>query len=131
MRIMQGPSLSLLHRILRMVTGRFVYSVICLMAFGLAGYPARLVGADDIDSPAQTVLDRYLEILDREAAPDSTLVRSWYGSLSSDGSWPDIDYLSQQKTSWPARGHLDRIIAMLRSVRLEDSSSAQLAGYFC
>ena len=42
-------------------------------------------------------------------------------ALSSEGTWPDIDYTSQERGAWPPRNHLSRILLMAKSYRTEDS----------
>jgi chondroitin AC lyase len=39
-------------------------------------------------------------------------VEGWMKTLGPDGSWPDIDYASQNRSGWPAAGHVGRLAAM-------------------
>lgn len=39
-------------------------------------------------------------------------------SLSADGHWPDIDYVSQERSEWAAADHLDRVLRMAKAARV-------------
>lgn len=39
-------------------------------------------------------------------------VASYLGQLKEDGSFPDIDYSSKDRTDWPPMQHIDRLLAM-------------------
>lgn len=63
------------------------------------------------------VVSRYRQTIGRD--PDRSLqdtgtidlpqVKSWKRSCNSDGSWSDIDYQNQDRASWKACRHLDRL----------------------
>lgn len=74
---------------------------------------------------AQTILNRYLSLIDRQRLPEGSEVVEQANRLNADGSWSDIDYFSQIKTAWPARDHLRRIIDMLRIVRTGELEQAE------
>ena len=39
----------------------------------------------------------------------------WMAELQTDGSWKDIDYVSQQRGGWPAVAHLERTMDLARA----------------
>ncbi len=46
------------------------------------------------------------------ASPDSETVRSWVDSLEPDGSWPDVDYAGESRSSWEPAVHPGRVRSM-------------------
>lgn len=56
-----------------------------------------------------------IDYLNEQAARDSA-------SLAVNGSWPDINYVSQERSEWTAAEHLNRVLRMAKSARvLRDS----------
>ena len=65
----------------------------------------------------ERVISRYRQTIGRD--PDRSLqdtgtmdlpqVKNWIKSCNSDGSWSDIDYQNQDRASWKACRHLDRL----------------------
>lgn len=39
-------------------------------------------------------------------------------SLAANGSWPDVNYSSQERSEWAAADHLDRVLLMSKSARM-------------
>src|SRR4051812_23468849 len=99
----------------------------CLLAFSVL----TAASADDF----QTIIERYRQTLllkqpgENSELTDKSKIRLWTTSLGKDGSWPDIRYDNQDRASWKASQHLDRLRIMARSlVDTNDSfhGSAQL-----
>ena len=62
-----------------------------------------------------------VEYLNQEAA-------KYAASLAANGSWPDINYASQERSEWAAADHLDRALLMAKSARvLRDSGRPDAA----
>lgn len=47
-----------------------------------------------------------------EAIPDQTRAQADLLALAADGSWPDIEYKSEARSSWPAAKHANRMAGM-------------------
>ena len=47
------------------------------------------------------------------------------GSLRSDGSWPDLDYLDQTSSAWATFGHLQRVMTLVQACK---SPGSELQG---
>src|SRR5690554_383067 len=53
--------------------------------------------------------------------PDDEIVRSYLDEQKEDGSWPDIDYTSQERGSWPPAVHLSRTLGIAKAYKLRGS----------
>ena len=53
-------------------------------------------------------------------------VVKWSGSLSEDGSWPDLNYDTRSRASWDPEHHLQRVRLMAEACMLNNSSLPQL-----
>lgn len=47
-----------------------------------------------------------------EAAPSQEAAPAYMKSMAADGSWPDLDYTSKARSSWPAANHAIRMASM-------------------
>jgi chondroitin AC lyase len=45
--------------------------------------------------------------------------------LREDGSWPDVDYVSKDRSAWPASGHVERILTMAKAAESPGTASSQ------
>jgi len=79
---------------------------------------ALLTPALNAESIGQPILDRYAELLNQDTAPNQSEALASAKALTENNNWDDIDYKGQRKTSWAVTGHLDRIIAMLRALKV-------------
>ncbi|MCC7261466.1 MAG: hypothetical protein IT369_02985 [Candidatus Latescibacteria bacterium] len=59
------------------------------------------------------VKDRLCAVL--RQTPDLAAVRGWLDSLGTNGSWPDLDYTDQDRTTWRAPAHLHRLVALAQA----------------
>src|SRR3954452_23500998 len=55
--------------------------------------------------------DRLLDDADLPRTPVSTAGK-WLDALKTDGSWPDIDYASDDRSSWRPLDHLTRVLSL-------------------
>jgi chondroitin AC lyase len=65
--------------------------------------------ADDLAVVRQRLVDEMLDPVSAKAA------RQLADSLRQDGRWPDIDYASRRRSSWPTARHLSRVVALTRA----------------
>jgi len=87
------------------------YTFLFLIALGVAGcqkpeviYPEQL---------AQLHKNIVADIVEVPAEPD--LVEKYLAELSSDGSWPEIDYTSKERGGWPPRNHISRLLVIAKA----------------
>ncbi len=69
-----------------------------------------------------TVRSRYVRSLLPSASGNAFLharAARYAAALRSDGSWPDIDYTAQARSNWRTARHLDRVLAMAKSARVD------------
>ncbi|MDZ8120018.1 polysaccharide lyase family 8 super-sandwich domain-containing protein [Pontiella agarivorans] len=50
-----------------------------------------------------------------ENAPNDATTQANLDSMQADGTWPDVDYESQQRSGWPTTIHLTRLTSMAQS----------------
>lgn len=81
------------------------------------------------DNPAEDILERYRELLIAEAPESPERSREWVQTLTTDGTWTDIDYDSTAKDRWPTRDHLTRALRILQ-VRASGMLSETEASHF-
>ena len=47
------------------------------------------------------------------------------GSLREGGSWPDVDYASKDRSSWPTADHVERIVLVTKALRNTSANAVQ------
>jgi chondroitin AC lyase len=104
-------SANFLHPVLRMVYWASV-SVATFFA-GASASPAA-----DVD--LQVLHDRLLE-MSLQGKIDAKAVEGHSDSLKADGSWGDLDYADPSLTNWQPSTHIERLLAMARAYRRDDS----------
>ncbi|HEY3329782.1 MAG TPA: polysaccharide lyase family 8 super-sandwich domain-containing protein [Capsulimonadaceae bacterium] len=62
--------------------------------------------------PFDIVIERERAALLTLTPPTTATVTRYCDTLKDDGSWPDIDYVSNDRTIWAAARHLDRVKAL-------------------
>ncbi len=65
--------------------------------------------ASDLETIRERTLARLLDGASSDAVEDLV------GSLRPDGSWPDVDYHSQQRSRWPTAGHLANVAVLAKA----------------
>ncbi len=82
--------------------------------------PAFLFGLQSADVAAVCV--RYVRSI---LPPESAYAylhdeaHKYAASLRTDGSWPDIDYIASTRSAWVTADHLERVLAMAKSARID------------
>ena len=69
-----------------------------------------------------TVRERYVNsILPPESAYTflHQEAQKYAASLNADGSWPDIDYTASARSAWRTADHLERVLSMAKSARID------------
>ncbi len=84
-----------------------VIPILGLLALALVRSAA---GADEI-APLRRNLVRHFS----EDAASASSIRKHMQALRPDGTWPDVDYRSQQRSSWHTAAHLYRVRAMAQA----------------
>jgi len=63
------------------------------------------------------------------AIEDDNAVTKVVATLNDEGTWPDIDYTSQQRGGWEPAGHLNRLLTMAQAYRTPQSFYYRNAGF--
>lgn len=94
-----------------MRSNRSSRNLIVALLLALLAAPAS-ASADDVSK----VRAQFTEWYAREA-PGATTIEAYVRRLRPDGSWPDVDYASRERGSWPTYRHLARTLAMAQAFR--------------
>ncbi len=91
----------------------------------LLGFPAGS-SADNPVSDVDKAIRQCRSFLLEEHAADAAQAVLYAESQSDDGSWPDMDYSSKDRSGWPPSIHVDRVLSMAAFCG-QASSTAQRA----
>ncbi len=73
-------------------------------------------------SVCELVCERYVELLKQTAPPDAAWLEVTLKKLDTNGSFTDIDYTDQSRSTWKPREHLSRLNAMARAYSFANNS---------
>lgn len=89
--------------------------VLCTVA------PSAVASIADLD----TARKQFLQICLKDNPADLKEAADFAAQLRADGSWPDVDYASKDRSSWPTADHVERIVVMTKALRDPSASPTQ------
>lgn len=92
-------------------------ALVCAPAFSFS-LQSSFVDTTDV----ATVRTRYVQSILPPESADAYLhgeAHKYAASLGADGSWPDIDYTASMRSAWRTADHLERILSMAKSARVD------------
>jgi chondroitin AC lyase len=95
-----------------------VLALLCAPAFSFGLQSSAAADSSDV----ATVRARYVQSILPPESADAFLrgeAGRYAASLRPDGSWPDIDYTTATRSVWHASDHLERVLSMAKSARID------------
>lgn len=98
--------------------------LLSLLAMGPLLSPAAVAAPPASNPMLEQVKRQFREFHLKYDPVDPGQAMEFAGSLREDGSWPDIDYKSKDRSGWPPKGHLNRLLIMTRSLASDGPDAA-------
>jgi chondroitin AC lyase len=101
--------------------------ILCICAVASGETDVQRVARQFREYALHEATDRGERLLDDVELPKTAVagVNKWLDSLAPGGSWPDIDYASEARSSWRPYDHLTRVLSLTVFARRADTSGEE------